>query len=67
MKLDTQVRLMGSLNLASQGIEDIKLLTDVTGTVVDSDANDVQVAFDFEQGAYHSIIVWIPKTHVGEL
>ena len=64
MKLDTQVRLMGSLDLTNQGIEDIAVLTNVTGTVIDTDGDDVQVEFAFDEGTYHSITVWVDCSHV---
>lgn len=66
MKLDTQVRLMGSLDLTKQGVEDIGVLTNVTGTVIDTDGDDVQVEFAFDEGAYHSITVWVDHSHVQE-
>lgn len=65
MKLDTRVRLMGSLDLSKQGVEDSSVLNGITGTVIDVDDEDVQVAFEFDQGAYHGIYVWVNLNHVG--
>jgi hypothetical protein len=66
MKLDTQVRLMGSLDLRKQGVADIEILTNLTGTVMDTDGSDVQVEFAFDEGTYHSITVWVDRSHVQE-
>ena len=64
MKLDREVRLLGSLDLRKQGVEDIEVLTNVTGTVIDTNGDDVQVSFEFDEGDYHAIQVWVPQSGV---
>jgi hypothetical protein len=66
MKLDTNVQLMGSVDLTKQGVEDIAILTNVTGRVIELDGDDVQVAFEFDSGQYHGVYVWVATQYLQE-
>lgn len=68
MKLDSRVRLIQSaiVNLKQQGIDPTMQvqLNDYYGTVIDKDGGDLQVSFEFEDGQYTTIQVWVPESSV---
>lgn len=70
MRLDSSVRLLvkAITTLKHQGVDSTMQtqLKGQYGTVIDNNDGDVCVSFEFEDGDYHAVQVWVPESLVRE-